>query len=89
LLISTPNISGFQARLFGAFWRSAIFDHLYLFSKSTLKALLNAEGFRVERTATWGGLAAGTAPAPIKRFADRAVKKIGAGDVMMMLAAAP
>ena len=38
------------------------------------------------RTVTWGGLAAGTAPTPVKRFADRAVKRIGAGDVMMMLA---
>lgn len=85
-LVSTPNIGGFQARLFGAAWRSAIFDHLYLFSRKTLRALLEKEGFAVLRTATWGGLAAGTAPAPVKRFADRAVKRIGAGDVMLMLA---
>ncbi|MFA6505524.1 MAG: class I SAM-dependent methyltransferase [Treponemataceae bacterium] len=84
LLIATPNIDGFQARLFGASWRSAIFDHLYLFSKKTLKALLEREGFRVERTVTWGGLAAGTAPNLLKTFADRTVKRIGAGDVMMI-----
>lgn len=88
-LVSTPNIDGFQARLFGAEWRSAIFDHLYLFSKGTLRNLLADEGFRVEKIVTWGGLAAGTAPRPVKRFADRAVKKIGAGDVMMISAVAP
>ncbi len=88
LLVATPNIAGFQARLFASAWRSAIFDHLYLFSKRTLRALLESEGFRVERTATWGGLAAGSAPAALKAVADRAVKKIGAGDVMMMRAVA-
>lgn len=86
LLIATPNIDGFQARLFGPAWRSAIFDHLYLFSIKTLKGLLEANGFQVVRTATWGGLAAGTAPKPIKNVADRAVKRLGAGDVMMMRA---
>jgi len=35
---------------------------------------------------TWGGLAAGTAPAPVKRFADRAAKRLGAGDVMLIKA---
>lgn len=85
-LVSTPNIDGFQARIFGASWRSAIFDHLYLFSRKTLRQLLEREGFAVLRTVTWGGLAAGTAPAPVKRVADRAVKRIGTGDVMMMLA---
>ncbi|MDR2662131.1 MAG: class I SAM-dependent methyltransferase, partial [Treponema sp.] len=35
--VTTPNIAGFQARLFGSRWRSAIFDHLYLFSVKTLR----------------------------------------------------
>lgn len=86
LLIATPNIDGFQAKLFGNAWRSAIFDHLYLFSQRTLAELLRSEGFRIVRTATWGGLAAGTAPPPIKAFADRAVKRLGVGDVMMVRA---
>lgn len=85
-LVATPNIDGFQARLFGSAWRSAIFDHLYLFSKRSLSALLESEGFAVERTATWGGLAAGAAPAWLKKIADRAVKRVGAGDVMLMKA---
>jgi len=86
LLLTTPNIGGFQARLTGGRWRSAIFDHLYLFSKRTAAAILKANGFRVEGVYTWGGLAAGTAPAPIKAFADRAAKALGVGDVMLVKA---
>jgi 2-polyprenyl-3-methyl-5-hydroxy-6-metoxy-1,4-benzoquinol methylase len=81
--ITTPNIAGFQSRLFRGAWRSAIFDHLYLFSAKTLSALLARNGFYVERLATWGGLAAGTVPRPIKQFADRAAKRLGLGDVMI------
>jgi SAM-dependent methyltransferase len=88
-LVTTPNIAGFQARLFRNRWRSAIFDHLYLFSAKTLSALLRQSGFTVERIRTWGGLAAGTAPAPVKRVADRAVKRLGIGDVMIIRAKRP
>jgi SAM-dependent methyltransferase len=84
--VSTPNISGFQARLFGSRWRSAIFDHLYLFSVKTLSALLEGAGFSVERVRTWGGLAAGTAPGVVKKIADRAAKRFGFGDVMILRA---
>ena len=85
-LVTTPNIAGFQARLFRSRWRSAIFDHLYLFSAKTLSALLRQSGFGIERICACGGLAAGTAPAPIKRLADRAAKRLGAGDVMLVRA---
>ena len=85
--VTTPNIGGFQAKLFKARWRSAIFDHLYLFSAQTLTQLLTQKGFWVEKIATWGGLAAGTAPAPVKRLFDRAAKKFGFGDVMLLRAA--
>lgn len=81
--VTTPNIAGFQARLFRGRWRSAIFDHLYLFSKKTLSRLLEQNGFVIEKIATWGGLAAGTAPAPIKRLFDRAARRFGFGDVMI------
>jgi SAM-dependent methyltransferase len=82
--VTTPNMAGFQAWLFGGRWRSAIFDHLYLFSKKTLAGLLEKEGFLVEKTATWGGLAAGSAPAPLKALFDRGAKRLGLGDVMIM-----
>jgi 2-polyprenyl-3-methyl-5-hydroxy-6-metoxy-1,4-benzoquinol methylase len=86
LILTTPNINGFQARIFRGRWRSAIFDHLYLFSVKTLSALLEQTGFAIERIVTWGGLAAGIAPAPVKRAADKAAKRFGAGDVMLIRA---
>jgi SAM-dependent methyltransferase len=85
--VTTPNIAGFQSRLFRGKWRSAIFDHLYLFSVKTLPALLARNGFRLESLVTWGGLAAGIAPPPLKKIADRAAKCFGFGDVMIARAA--
>ena len=84
--VTTPNIAGFQARLFKDRWRSAIFDHLYLFSVKTLSQLLEENGFAIEKIATWGGLAAGTAPAPVKRLFDRSAKRFNFGDVMVVRA---
>ena len=86
IFITTPNIDGFQARLFGDRWRSAIFDHLYLFSARTLKALITASGFTVEGVYTWGGLGAGLAPSWLKKPADRMAKRLGVGDVMLVKA---
>jgi SAM-dependent methyltransferase len=86
LYITTPNINGLQSRLFGSSWRSVIFDHLYLFSVKTLTMLLGSAGFTVERVKTWGGLAAGIAPPPIKRLFDALAKPLGLGDVMIVRA---
>ena len=86
-VITTPNIDGFQARLFGKGWRSAIADHLVLFSRKTLIRLVQESGFDVRQSVTWGGLAAGTAPSIIKRPFDKLAKKWGFGDVVMVLAA--
>ena len=86
LFLTTPNIDGFQARLFAGRWRSAIFDHLYLFSVKTLTRLLELEGFGVERIVTWGGLASGCAPHPVKFIFDRLAKRLGFGDVMVIRA---
>jgi SAM-dependent methyltransferase len=85
-IVTTPNIAAFQAKLFRGRWRSAIFDHLYLFSVKTLTALLTQKGFIIEKTVTWGGLAAGTAPTPVKRLFDKWAKKLGFGDVMLVRA---
>jgi 2-polyprenyl-3-methyl-5-hydroxy-6-metoxy-1,4-benzoquinol methylase len=84
--ITTPNVDGFQARLFGKNWRSAIADHLVLFSRRTLVRLIEEEGFEIERTVTWGGLAVGTAPKIVKFPIDRMAKRFGFGDVVMVLA---
>jgi SAM-dependent methyltransferase len=89
LILITPNIGGFQARLLASRWRSAIFDHLFLFSKHTITAMLKTQGFASEGIYTWGGIAAGLAPAPVKAFADRAAKILGLGDVMAVKARKP
>ena len=86
VFITTPNISGFQARLCGSLWRSAIFDHLYLFSIRTLTKLLTSANFKVEKISTWGGIAAGLAPLWIKKPADFLAKRLGFGDVMIVRA---
>ena len=86
VFITTPNISGFQARLSGGRWRSAIFDHLYLFSKRTLSKLLTDTGFKTETCRTWGGLAVGMAPGWLKKTADVLAKRLGCGDVMIIRA---
>jgi len=89
--ISTPNIAGFQACLFGNRWRSAIFDHLYLFSARTLKKLLKDTGFKVQCVSTWGGLAAGIGSGGavfkrLKKIIDCLAKFFGFGDVMIIKA---
>ena len=89
LFVTTPNIAGFQARLFGGSWRSAIFDHLCLFSVKTLSALIVHAGFHIECVRTWGGLAAGTVPLWLKKIADSTAKKLGQGDVMIICAVKP
>jgi len=86
IFITTPDISGFQSRLFGSRWRSAIFDHLYLFSRRTLSKMLKAVGFKIVSCHSWGGLAAGSAPKPVKKTADFLAKRLNCGDVMIIRA---
>ena len=83
-IITTPNVDGFQARLFGRNWRSAIADHITLFSKTTLGAMLRSVGFRIDKTVTWGGVAKGSAPAFVKHPIDFLAKRFGFGDVVLM-----
>ena len=84
LYLTTPNIEGFQARIFKERWRSAIPDHLFLFGKKTLGRLVREGGFQVEGCKTWGGLAQGLGPAWLKKVMDRAAKSLGWGDVMIL-----
>lgn len=88
-IVTTPNVTGLQAYLFRAEWRSMIEDHLYLFSIATLTALLRKAGFRILKHKTWGGLAVGTAPGWVKRPVDRLAKAWGFGDVVIVLAKRP
>lgn len=86
LFLITPNVDGFQARIMQARWRSAIRDHLFLFSKRTLAASLATAGFKVDYMGTWGGWPAGMHPAVLKRPLDSAAKRLGWGDVMVVRA---
>ena len=86
LFLTTPNADGFQARLLGKAWRSAINDHLYLFSARTLRSMLERSGFVVEGAVTWGGWARGLPLGFLKPSLDRAAKKHGSGDVMALVA---
>ena len=88
MVMVTPNASGLQARLFGSRWRSAIADHVHLFSKRNLRRLLTDEGFQIIRTQTWGGLGIGTAAPWLKWIADRSAKRYGFGDVVLVLSRA-
>lgn len=86
VLVTTPNTQGFQAQLFQQNWRSAIADHLYLFSRRNLRQALSRRGLMVKRTKTWGGLALGARPRFLKPVLDRAVKWLGWGDVVLFAA---
>jgi len=86
LFLTTPNADGFQARLLGKAWRSAINDHLYLFSATTMRSMLERSGFLVEGCVTWGGWAKGLPLAFLKPPLDRAAKRRGYGDVMACVA---
>ena len=84
-VVTTPNVDGFQAKVLKERWRSAIADHLYLFSRNTLARMLGDVGFRVLKTVTWGGMAAGCAPPAVKRPLDFLAKRFGFGDVVLFL----
>lgn len=87
---TTPNIDGLQSKLFKENWRSAIADHIVLFSVKTLKRLFIELGFEVETHKTWGGLCANSGYHKlIKEFLDKAAKPMGFGDVMIIKAVKP
>jgi len=82
----TPNTASLQAFLRGGAWRSAIADHLVLFSGGLLRDFISQRGFAVLAGKTWGGAPAGTLPAPLKRIADRGAKRFNLGDVVLVSA---
>lgn len=84
-VIVTPNTASLQACMFAASWRSAIADHVNLFSLRNLTELARAEGLERVAWKSWGGLGVGTAPAWVKRPVDRMAKALGFGDVMAIL----
>jgi SAM-dependent methyltransferase len=85
MVLTTPNVDGFHVRVAGEAWRSAIPDHIYLFSKRTMGSLLGKTGFTVLKQISWGGIPAGKRPDCLKKPADRLAKFFNVGDVMLFL----
>ena len=85
-LCITPNSDGFQAKLFGSKWRSAIADHMFLFSRKTLINLLRNKNFDINKVKTWGGIGKGFGPGWFKNIMDYSAKKLHFGDVMIISA---
>ncbi len=83
MIITTPNVDGWHARFAKKSWRSAIPDHLFLFSKRTMRSLLEMTGYRIIKQVSWGGIPVGRRPHFIKRPADRLAKLLNIGDVML------
>lgn len=83
VVVVTPNTAGLQARLYRERWRSAIADHLNLFSRRSLARLLAECGLTPLRWKSWGGIAKGMAPGFVKGPLDLLAKMFGFGDVVL------
>ena len=72
--------------LFGPSWRFYNFpEHLYFFSRSTMKKILEQKGFRVVCYATYGsGL--GRPGSAVRKVADILAKRLRLGDMMIIAA---
>jgi 2-polyprenyl-3-methyl-5-hydroxy-6-metoxy-1,4-benzoquinol methylase len=87
LCISTCRADGFNfMKLFGKHWRFYNFpEHIYFFSYSTLKKILEDSGFQIVRYRTYGSNF-GKSGSFIRKLADFAAKKLYAGDMMIVSA---
>jgi len=83
IILTTPNADSFQAWWAGEKWRSAIPDHIYLFTKRTMRTLLTQTRFRIIRQISWGGIPAGKRAKVLKTPADKLAKFFNVGDVML------
>ena len=83
VILTTPNVDGFQAKYARTSWRSAIPDHVYLFSKKTMRLILGQTGFKIIKQISWGGIPAGKRVKLFKSPADRFAKLFNVGDVML------
>jgi SAM-dependent methyltransferase len=54
LVMLTPDLGSLVARLAGAQWWGLLDDHYHYFDRRTLRRLLEAEGFMVERVTAFG-----------------------------------
>jgi SAM-dependent methyltransferase len=54
LVLLTPDVGSLVARVLGPRWWGLLDDHYFYFSRQTLRRLLEAEGFAVERMVALG-----------------------------------
>ena len=87
LYISTCRTGGINfKRLFGSRWRFYNFpEHIYFFSRKTIKMLLKRSGFRIERYITYGSNF-GNSGTWIRKVGDFLAKKVYTGDMMIIAA---
>ena len=73
-------------RLYGRNWRFYNFpEHLYFFSRSAIKKLLERKGFRIIRCSTYGS-GFGRAGSIRRKAADVMAKRLRLGDMMLIAA---
>ncbi len=85
IIITTPRVDSFQAKLFGKNWRSYHRDHIFIFSKDTLIKILSMAGFKIKKVISWGGVPKGYTSNFIKSIIDKTVKFFNKGDVICIL----
>lgn len=56
IVITTPDIGSIAAKFLGKKWEEVkrVREHIYFFSRNTLRKMLEANGFRILRTETAG-----------------------------------
>ena len=88
LYISTCRTGGLNfMRLYGKGWRFYNFpEHLYFFSRPAIKKMLEHNGFRIVRYATYGS-GFGRSGSHARRMADTMAKRLCLGDMMLVAAA--
>lgn len=87
LYISTCRIGGLNfMKLFGSKWRFYNFpEHIYFFSRRTLKKLLNQNGFLITGYITYGSNI-GKSGSVLRKIADFLAKRFYIGDMMLVSA---
>ena len=86
IIVTTPRLDSPAFYLYTKDWRSAIPDHLVLFTKKTLIKILKEVGFEPYFQESWGFIPVGFKLKKFKSFMDIFVKRFNLGDVMCVVA---
>lgn len=86
ILVTTPRIDSPAFKIYKEDWRSAIPDHLQLFSEKTLYTLIENTGFDIIFKESWGFIPIDKKFPLIKKYLNKLAKKFNFGDVIFMMA---